>query len=127
PRFWPYAELRQTQGFYEGEEVRLERGGDLSEALLIPEVGFLASLKEVAPQLGGRFHDPGVRGHRVRLTVLAAVAVVGITGALYLWGIPALASVVAPRVPVAWEERLGRSAVEYLAPRELVCADPRRQ
>jgi len=40
-RFWPYTELRQTQGFYEGEEVRLERGGDLSEALLIPDVGFL--------------------------------------------------------------------------------------
>ena len=126
-RFWPYSELRQTQGFYEGEEVRLERGGELSEALLIPEVGFLASLKEVAPQLGHRFHDPGIRRHRVRLTILAAVAVVGVTGAFYLWGIPALAAVLAPRVPVAWEERLGRAAVDYLAPRELICEDPERQ
>ena len=126
-RFWPYAELRQTQGFYEGEEIRLERGGDLSEALLIPEVGFLASLNAVAPELAGRFHDPGRRTQRVRLTILAAVAVVGITGALYLWGIPALALLVAPRVPVAWEERLGRSAIDYLAPQELVCHDPRRQ
>ena len=126
-RLWPYTELRQTQGFYEGEEVRLERGGDLSEALLIPEVGFLTSLQEVAPQLGHRFHNPGIRRHRLRLTILAAVAVVGITGALYLWGIPALASLVAPRVPVAWEERLGRSAMDYLAPRELICEDPRRQ
>src|SRR5262250_3738429 len=113
-RFWPYAELRQTQGFYEGEEVRLERGGDLSEALLIPDVGFLASLREIAPQLGNRFHDPAIRRHRLRLTILAAVAVVAITGALYLWGIPALAAIVAPRVPLAWEDGMGRSVVEYL-------------
>ena len=32
---WPLAEVRQTQGFYAGEEVRLERGGELAEALLV--------------------------------------------------------------------------------------------
>jgi Zn-dependent protease with chaperone function len=126
-RLWPYGELHQTQGFYEGQEVRLERGGDLSEALLIPGEGFLASLREAAPQFRARFHDPSRRGERVRLTMLAAVAVVGIIGALYLWGIPALAAVATARVPVAWEERLGRSAMAYLAPRRLVCEDPRRQ
>ena len=26
---WPLAEVRQTQGFYAGEQVRLERGGEL--------------------------------------------------------------------------------------------------
>ncbi|HET7296195.1 MAG TPA: M48 family metallopeptidase, partial [Gemmatimonadales bacterium] len=126
-RFWTYGEVRQTQGFYEGEEVRLERGGELPEALLVPDAGFLASLHEAAPQLGARFHDPARRGSRARLTVLAAVAVLGITGGLYLWGIPALAAVLAPRVPVSWEERLGRSAVEHLAPPERVCEDPPRQ
>ncbi len=40
-------------------------------------------------------------------------------------GIPALAALAAPRVPVAWEEGLGRSAMGYLAPQELVCGDPR--
>ncbi|HXJ77997.1 MAG TPA: M48 family metallopeptidase [Candidatus Methylomirabilis sp.] len=125
-RFWPYAELRQTQGFYAGEEVRLERGGDLSEALLIPGGGFLASLGEVAPQFRGRFHDPTRRRDRLRFVVLAAVAIVGIVGALYLWGIPALAALTAPRVPVTWEEQLGRSAVSYLAPSDLLCEDPTR-
>ena len=124
-RVWPYDELRQTQGFYEGEEIRLERGGELSEALLILEDGFLTSLREVAPEVRRRFHDPSHRGGRLRLTILAAVAIVGITGALYLWGIPALAALAAPRVPTAWEENLGRSAMEYLAPPELVCRDPR--
>jgi Zn-dependent protease with chaperone function len=126
-RLWPYGELRQTQGFYKGEEVRLERGGDLSEALLIPGDGFLASLREAAPHFRARFHDPSRRGQRLRLTVLAAVAIVGIAGALYLWGIPALAALAAPRVPVAWEESLGLSAMDYLAPREALCEDPRRQ
>jgi predicted Zn-dependent protease len=124
-RLWPYRELRQTQGFYEGEQVRLERGGELSEALLIPGDGFLTSLREAAPEHRGRFHDPSRRGGRLRLTILAAVAIVGITGALYLWGIPALAALTAPRVPVAWEEALGRSAMEYLGPPELICRDPR--
>jgi len=126
-RLWPYGELRQTQGFYEGQEVRLERGGELSEALLIPGQGFLESLRAVAPQFGSHFHDPSRRGERVRLTILAAVAIVAIIGALYLWGIPVLAAVAAARVPAAWEEQLGQSAMAYLAPRELVCEDPRRQ
>jgi predicted Zn-dependent protease len=126
-RVWPYAELRQTQGFHEGEEVRIERGGELSEALLVPEPGFLTSLHEAAPQLGMRFYDPAWRQSRLRLTVLAAVAVVGIAGALYLWGIPALAAVVTPGIPVAWEERLGESAVATLAKSETICHDQASQ
>jgi len=126
-RFWPYAGIRLTQGFYEGEEVRLERRGALPEALLIPDLGFLTSLHEIAPQLGPPLHDPARRWSRRRFTVLAAVAVVGIAGALYFWGIPALAALVAPRLPVAWEERLGQSAVEYLAPPELRCQDRQSQ
>jgi predicted Zn-dependent protease len=73
-RFWPYAELRQTQGFYEGEEVRLERGGELSEALLIPGDGFLASLGEAAAQFRARFHDPSRRGQRALDAIVARLA-----------------------------------------------------
>ena len=40
-RLWPYRDIRQTQGFYAGEEVRLERGGDLPETLLVPDIAFL--------------------------------------------------------------------------------------
>ena len=75
-RLWPYAEIRQTQGFYEGEEVRLERGGTFAEVLLVSDLGFLLSLHELAPELSARFHDPARRGQRLRLTVLAAVGAV---------------------------------------------------
>lgn len=126
-RLWPYREIRRTQGLYEGEEVRLERGGEASEVILISDRRFLESLQEVAPQLGARFHDPSRPQSWVRVTVLAAVAVVGLTGALYLWGIPALAAALAPRIPVAWEAQLGRSMLPHLAPADQVCSDARRQ
>lgn len=124
-RFWPYRELRQTQGFYTGEEVRLERGRDLAEVLLIADIAFLESLHEASPHMGSRFHDPGGRGPRFYWTILAAAAAIAITAAVYLWTIPALAALLAPRVPVAWEQSVGQSAVEYLAPPDQRCANPR--
>jgi len=123
---WPYGEVRQTQGFYVGEQVRLERGAEIPEALLVGDLRLLTALRQVAPKLTGHFHDPRRRRLRVRLTLLAAVAVVGITAALYLWGIPGLAALVAARVPVSWEERLGQGVVEHLAPPEKRCAEGNR-
>jgi predicted Zn-dependent protease len=63
---------------------------------------------------------------RAAITLLAALGAVAVSTALYLWGIPAVASLVASRVPVSWEERLGQSVVEHLAPPKKRCADPNR-
>jgi predicted Zn-dependent protease len=123
-RWWPYPEIRQTQGFYAGEEVRLERGGEISEVLLISDTAFLTELHRVAPELATRFHHPGHRRMRARLTLLAAAAVIAVTTALYLWGIPAVAGVVASRVPVSWEERLGQAVMDQIAPPGKRCTDP---
>ena len=123
---WPYGEVRQTQGFYAGQEVRLERGGELPEVLLIPDAAFLQSLQRVAPEMAARFHDPGRRRGRVWFTAGAGVAAIGIAATLYFWGIPGLASVAAPRVPPSWEERLGRAVHEQLAPEGRRCTEPTR-
>jgi hypothetical protein len=123
-RLWPYRELRQTQGFYAGEEVRLERGGELPETLLIADPAFLESLHEAASHVGQRFHDPRRRAARLRWTIVAAAGVLAATVAIYLWGIPLAAALVTPHVPVAWEESVGRSAVGVLAPPERRCGDP---
>ena len=124
--WWPYGEVRQTHGFYQGQEVRLERGEQLPEVLLIRDAAFLRALHRVAPETVGRFHDPSRRRMRITLTALAALAIVGITTALYLWGIPGMASVVAPHVPPSWEERLGRSVSEHLAPEARRCIEMTR-
>src|SRR5258708_15443941 len=55
---WLYREIRQTQGFYPGEVVRLEPGGAYPEVLVVSAVEFLTSLRKPAPDLGRRFHDP---------------------------------------------------------------------
>lgn len=122
--WWPYADVRQTQGFYAGEQVRLEKGGEVPEALLVSDPAFLSDLHDAAPEMAARFHDPARRRTRIKLTLLAALATVGLLAVLYLWGIPAMAAIVASRVPAAWEERLGRTVVDHLAPPRKRCADP---
>ena len=124
--WWPYGEIRQTQGSYVGQEIRLERGGESPELLLIRDAAFLTALQRLAPEMAGRFHDPNRRRMRVAWTALAAVAVVGTMAGLYLWGIPGAASVVAPHVPVSWEEHLGRTVSEQLAPETIRCAEATR-
>jgi beta-barrel assembly-enhancing protease len=124
---WPLSEVRQTQGFYTGEQVRLERGGDLAEVLLIGDVAFLSALRAAAPQAARGFHDPARRRWRPGLAVLAAVAAIAVSLGLYFWGIPTVAEVTASRVPVSWEIALGETAVAQLAPPAKRCVDPERQ
>ncbi len=123
---WPYADIRQTQGFYRDEQVRLERGGQLSEALTITDHAFLSALKKDAPELTVHLHDPARANRRTHLTVLAAIGTIGISTVLYLWGIPGLARVVTPLVPISWEQRLGMVVIDHLAPAKKRCTDSKR-
>ncbi|MBW8065131.1 MAG: M48 family metallopeptidase [Nitrospira sp.] len=124
--WWPYEDIRQTQGFYVGQQVRLERGEQLSEALVVSDTAFLAAVHRVAPERAKHFHDPARRDIRRALTVLAALAVIAISAALYMWAIPALATVVVSHVPVTWEERLGEGIIQKLAPPSKQCTEPKR-
>ena len=124
---WPYADIRQTQGSYAGEQVRLEVGEGFPEVLLVSDVSLLAALHRVAPDRTTHLHDPSRRRLRVKLTLLAGVAVVGLVALIYVWGIPGLARAAAPFIPVSWEERLGSAAVEELAPEDRRCEDPFRE
>jgi len=51
---------------------------------------------------------------------------IALLAALYVWGIPALARVVAARIPAAWEEGLGAAAVDLVAPPGKRCTDAPR-
>ena len=119
---WPYAEMRQTQGSYAGEPVRLERRGQLAETLVVPDAAFLLALKRMAPESSGRFHNPRYRRVRARLVVLAALGAITIAGALYTWGIPTLARVATSMVPLSWEVRLGDEVIDGVAPADRRCS-----
>ncbi len=123
---WPYADLRQTQGFHAGEPVRLERGGDIPQLLVIPEPAFLTALSQTAPQLATRATRLMHRRRRWLRTSLAAIGAMGMGLVLYLWGIPVLSTLLASRIPLAWEERLGREVVAHIAPPDRQCTDPSR-
>ncbi len=124
--WWSYPEIRQSQGFHAGEEVRLEKGDEIPEVLLVPDPAFLTAMHRITPEMATRFHDPARRRMRSRLTLIAAFAAIGITLGLYFWGIPAMAGLAASRVPVSWEEHLGESVVQELAPPSRRCTDPTR-
>ena len=124
--FWPFREIRQTQGAYAGEQVRLEHGGELAETLLIGDIGFLSAARAASPD-AAHLHDPGRRRFRVGLTFGALVAAIALAVGIYYVAIPAFAQVAAARVPVGWEEKLGAAIVDHLAPPNRRCEDPARQ
>jgi Zn-dependent protease with chaperone function len=125
--WWPFRDVRQTQGFYAGEQIRLERGAPFPEALLVDDAGFLLALHATARGFGRRFHNPRRQRSRVLLTIGAAVTAVAIGAVLYVWGIPAAAAVLATRVPVSWEERLGQAAVKEITASKRRCVDRERE
>ncbi len=121
---WAYEDLRLTQGFYAGEQVRIEHGGPIPEVLLVADAAFLSGLYQLVPRLASRLHDPSRRRTRGLLTLAAATAAIGIVAVVFRWGIPAVAAIAAPFVPVSWEERLGQAVLEQLAPPGRRCDDP---
>jgi Zn-dependent protease with chaperone function len=123
---WPYGELTQTQGTYEGEQVRLEHGAPLPETVIVEDAAFLTAMQEAAASSATHFHNPKQRPLRLRLTILAGIVLMGVTVGFYIWGIPGLAKLVAPHVPVSWEEQLGISVLDQIAPLASRCVDQNR-
>lgn len=122
-RWWPFSEVRQTQGFYPGDPVRLERGAPIAEVLVVTSTAFLEDLQRVGPALARHLDSAQRRRRRVRFTIFAGVAVVPLALALYWWAIPALAGLTTGFVPVTWEDSLGKAMVAELAPPALRCDD----
>jgi len=124
--WWPYEEVRRLQEHPSNGEIRLARGTQNTEMLLIPNPFLMNRLQRFGSKMARRLQEPAPRRTPVLLTVLALLALVGIVGSLYFWGIPAMATRIAFHVPASWEERLGEGIVENLAPPEKRCLDPGR-
>jgi len=126
---WPYDGIRQVQGHFEGEPVRLERGEDrpeaLPETLTIADTEFLHTLRAKSAAQSGRFHNPGFRRTRFWLVVQAGLASLAVAFVFYRWGIPFIAEKIAQKVPISWEEGLGEQALAILAPPGFQVHNPR--
>ncbi len=122
-KHWPYDQIRQTQGAYNGEPVRLEFGPEPAEAVVISTPALLTAIHKAAPTMVQHFHNPSWRKTRIRWTLCAALGVILMVVGLYRWGIPGMAAVATPYVPLTWEETLGRQVIEYLAPEARQCHD----
>ena len=120
---WPYNELKQTQGRYRGEEVRLERGMGICETLVVPDNGILLAIHRISPEKVGHLHNPSNRQKRLMFTILAGVVSIPMFWALFTWGIPWLALPITALIPVTWEQQLGQFIANEIAPPESQCQD----
>src|SRR2546428_2054019 len=87
--WWPFAEVRQTQGFYAGQQIRLERGAPLAAALLAHGARVLPALHNAAPVLSRPFHAPRPPLARPRLSTLPPPSGIRLAAAMYAGGRPA--------------------------------------
>ena len=120
---WPFNELRRTGGVAR-RQLLLERSGDPPEGLVVEGTELLSVMAEVAPDDAARLRVArGVTAPSKHAVLWAAVGVAALLGG-YLFGLPAFASWVAPRVPPGWEDRMGRAVVDRMAPASSRCDDP---
>src|SRR5438128_798802 len=68
--WWPLGAIRQTQGIYAGEQIRLERGGAMPETLLVDDPALLVTLRGIGAA-GRRLRGPRRPRLRVLVTALA--------------------------------------------------------
>ncbi len=118
---WTYSELRQTQGRYAGEEVRLERGAGISETLVIPNANILLAIHEIGGDHAHHFHHPGTRRKRVYWTIAAALATFPIIYGILTWGVPSLAEPITAAIPVSWETQLGQFVQQEFTGKKDLC------
>lgn len=116
---WPLSLVRQTQGGYSTEQVRLEFGSDPAEALLVNDPTFVAEIRAASPAAKRAVRRQWKTAPIVALSVVALVIVV----ALYVWAAPAGAVWAADRLPKSWEVSMGESFVEHLQRDDRVCAN----
>ena len=125
---WPVTEVRQTQGFYAGEPVKLMRS---REALVVPSTDgsndFLNALKAITPQKDAKFNAPQTRFTRFYRAMLAAVAGIAVIATMYVWVIPAISNAAADKIPPSWEEKLGNSVIEGMLRNFKTCEDKRSE
>jgi predicted Zn-dependent protease len=122
--WWLFENLRVVQGYHPGEPVRIETTSATPEAVVVEGSGFLDAFLAFAPAQGNLASSATQRLSSSAPLILSGIATAALAlFALWRWGIPAFADVVASRVPASWEESLGQSVIAQFAPPERRCTD----
>ena len=124
--WWPYDEVRLASSFHLDDPAKLERGGEFPEIVQISDPAFISTLRTFAPGLHSPVRHTSLRLHWRSIALLAVAGIVSSALVLYLWLIPAMASLITPFVPVTWEKELGRPVLEALAPEGTRCTNEAR-
>lgn len=118
---WRYDEVKQTQGFHEGQPVRIEKG---EEALVINDTGFLNSLSELTAGSDLRFGPPESKRKKFFLIPVLLFFTAALGLAVYFLVIPRVAAFAAEKVPPSFEDRLGTTFIEELKFGMEECSSP---
>jgi predicted Zn-dependent protease len=116
---WPVGEIRQTQGSFSSEQLRIERGSDPVEVLFVTQAGLPAAIRQAFPDANTPVK--GSRSTAVLLTWTTGIVAAAISA--YVWGAPLLAGWLAPQVPASWEVSLGQRVEMQMAPLSRQCGD----
>lgn len=107
PEIWPYAALRLVADETRGGPLRLAFG---ERRLSVDDPAFAAALLAASPRLRRQ------RRRGLEVAMLAALAAL-LAGVALWWTLPRLIDAVIGSIPPSWEARLGREAMDALAPR----------
>lgn len=102
---WPLAEVRLVDEDRSQGQARFKQGERGEARLTILDAGFLAALRDAAPQSQPR---PIWRGWALSIGVGAGLVVFA------LFVVPLLSAWIAPLVPVNWERKVGESSIRVL-------------
>lgn len=121
---WPWREVRLARKSASGDPVNFVRGGELPETLVVPDERILSEIHVAAPSERERFPRPASPRRQLTYAAVGAALFLGILVAGYFQVLPRLAEVASHRIPVEWEEALGKTVATELAPAHLRCEDP---
>ena len=124
PVTWRYETIRESAGLLATDPVRVEHGGETPEVLVIEDARVIEAIRAAAPHRRRTFAKRGTGFFSARRAMAAVAGIIVALLVAYFWGVPILADKVAEKVPVAWEETVGRSVTAAAASFAPPCTNP---
>ena len=121
--WWDLSEVNQSNDIYADKEVKLEKGDDIPEILIIKDVSFIKSLKQISPDFQTKFQISATRSKWLKTIFYLSIASVLIVVVIYKWLLPSLSESIAQKIPVSWEKKLGQNYKEYFTAQFGICEE----